>query len=333
MATEHRLDVRWLRVGFPEANGGWRTVVDGLSLQVGDGERVGLVGESGSGKSITALACLGLVPEPGRITDGTVIVAGRDIASLPPPELRRIRGGELGLVLQEATAALNPVYTVGYQIAETVAAHREIDRSRARAEALELLAEAALDSAGEIARSYPHELSGGQAQRVMLALALAGGPRCLIADEPTSALDLATQARVLELLDRLADAHGLGLLLISHDLVVVEGVVDRVAVMYAGRIVEEAPTADLFTEPLHPYTRLLLASAPGRRRRAVAAKWNAPRQASSPVEIGCRFHTRCPMAIDACRIEEPALVDLGSGRRLRCPVVLEAKGGECDDGS
>jgi oligopeptide/dipeptide ABC transporter ATP-binding protein len=332
MATEHQLDVRGLRVGFLEDKGGWRTVVDGISLRVDDGERVGLVGESGSGKSVTALACLGLVPEPGRITDGTVTVAGRDIASLPPPELRRIRGGELGLVLQEATAALNPVYTVGYQIAETVAAHRDVDRSRAGAAALELLAEAALDSGEEIARAYPHELSGGQAQRVMLALALAGRPRCLIADEPTSALDLVTQARVLEVLDRLVASHGLGLLLISHDLVVVEGVVDRVAVMYAGRIVEEAPTADLFSDPLHPYTRMLLASVPG-RRRATAARWRPRGPASSPVRTGCRFNDRCPIAVGACRAEEPELIDLGNGRRLRCPVVLDADGGGRRDGT
>jgi oligopeptide transport system ATP-binding protein len=331
MPTDVLLDIRGLTVAFPEGDAEWRVVVEDVSLRVGDGERVGLVGESGSGKSMTALACLGLVPEPGRITGGTVTVAGRDVALLPTSELRRMRGGELGLILQEASSALNPVYTVGYQIAEAVAAHRKVDRKLARTHALELLADAALDNGEAIARAYPHELSGGQTQRVMLALALAGRPRCLIADEPTSALDLATQAKVLDLLDRLVDSKGLGLLLISHDLVVVEGVVDRVAVMYAGRIVEESATDDLFSSPLHPYTTMLLASAPGRRRHTAVTAWRASGPASSPIATGCRFNDRCPMAIESCRLEEPPLIDLGSGRRLRCPVILDAKSEGRDD--
>jgi ABC-type dipeptide/oligopeptide/nickel transport system ATPase component len=228
MNPEVLLEVEELRVGFPTSEDGWRYAVDGMTLAVGTGERVGLVGESGSGKSLTALACLGLVPEPGRVT-GSVSVAGSDIASLSGADLNRLRGGEIGIILQEAAEALNPVYTIGFQVTEAVGVHRRLGRKAAYREALSLLSDAALESPEEIARAYPHELSGGQAQRVMFALALAGRPRILIADEPTSALDLLTQAQVIELLDRLVDDGGMGLLLISHDLAVVKGVVDRVA--------------------------------------------------------------------------------------------------------
>jgi len=267
MNAEPFIEVEGLSVGFPNSDNGWRNVVDGVTMAVGAGERVGLVGESGSGKSITALACLGLVPEPGRVTGGSVAVGGTNVASMSDVHLNRLRGGEIGIILQEAVEALNPVYTVGFQVTEAVAVHRDLGRREALHEALSLLSEAALETPEEIARAYPHELSGGQAQRVMLALSLAGRPRVLIADEPTSALDLLTQAQVIELLDRLVDDSGMGLLLISHDLVVVEGVVDRVAVMLEGRIVEEGPTDAVFSSPRHPYTRMLLASAPGRKAK------------------------------------------------------------------
>jgi len=264
MSIEPLLDLEELSVGFPTSDGGFKDAVNGVMLKVGAGERVGLVGESGSGKSITALACLGLVPEPGRVTGGSVSVAGADIETMSATDLNQLRGGEIGIILQEAAEALNPVYTVGFQVAEAVAVHRGLGRREAQQEALSLLSDAALEAPGEIARAYPHELSGGQAQRVMVALALAGRPRILIADEPTSALDLLTQAQVIELLDRLVDKAGMGLLLISHDLVVIEGVVERVAVMLEGRIVEEGSTEAVFSSPRHPYTRMLLASAPGR---------------------------------------------------------------------
>jgi len=259
------IEVEELSVGFPTSDNGWKNVVDGVTLAIGAGERVGLVGESGSGKSVTALACLGLVPEPGRVTGGSVSVAGTDIAMMSGAGLNRLRGGEIGIILQEAAEALNPVYTVGFQVTEAIAVHRDLRHREAYREALSLLSDAALEAPEEIASAYPHELSGGQAQRVMLALALAGRPRILIADEPTSALDLLTQAQVIGLLDHLVDDGDMGLLLISHDLVVVEGVVDRVAVMFEGRIVEEGPTDAIFSSPRHPYTRKLLASAPGRK--------------------------------------------------------------------
>jgi ABC-type dipeptide/oligopeptide/nickel transport system ATPase component len=237
MQTELSIDLRELKVGFPATDNEWTNVVDGVTLAVGAGERVGLVGESGSGKSLTALACLGLVPEPGRVTGGSVTVAGVNVAGMSEVDLHRLRGGEIGLILQEAVEALNPVYTVGFQTAETVAVHQGLRRKEASREALTLLKDAALEAPGEIARAYPHELSGGQAQRVMLALALAGRPKTLIADEPTSALDSLTQAQVIELLDRLVAERKMGLLLISHDLVIVENMVDRIAVLFAGRIV------------------------------------------------------------------------------------------------
>lgn len=265
MNPEASIEIEELRVGFPTSEDGFENAVDGVTLTIRAGERVGLVGESGSGKSVTALACLGLVPEPGRVTGGSVSVAGADISKMSVASLNRLRGGEIGIILQEAAEALNPVYTVGFQVTEAVGVHRHLRHREARREALSLLSDAALESPEDIARAYPHELSGGQAQRVMLALALAGRPRILIADEPTSALDLLTQAQVIELLDRLVDGGGMGLLLISHDLVVVEGVVDRVAVMFEGRIVEEGPTETVFSSPRHPYTRMLLASAPGRK--------------------------------------------------------------------
>ena len=265
MNAEPLLQVDGLSVGFPTSDNSWRNAVDGVTMAVGAGERVGLVGESGSGKSLTALACLGLVPEPGRVTGGSVSVGGTNVAAMSGADLKRLRGGEIGIILQEAVEALNPVYTVGFQVKEAISVHRDLGHKKAHREALSLLSEAALEAPEEIARAYPHELSGGQAQRVMLALALAGRPRLLIADEPTSALDLLTQAQVIELLDRLVDDGGMGLLLISHDLVVVEGVVDRVAVMSEGRIVEEGPTDVVFSSPRHPYTRMLLGSAPGRR--------------------------------------------------------------------
>lgn len=268
MSTSPPIEIRDLRVGFPSAKNGWRNAVDGVTLTIGAGEKIGLVGESGSGKSLTALACLGLVPEPGRVTGGSVSIAGTDLSTISDADLARLRGREIGLVMQEAMEALNPVYTTGFQVAETLAVHRGIGRREAISQARALLSEAALDEPEEVALAYPHELSGGQAQRVMLALALAGRPRVLIADEPTSALDLLTQAQVIDLVGRLVVENNMSLLLISHDLEIVKGLVDRVAVMRAGHIVEQGPAKEIFSAPRHAYTRMLLDSAPGRRGRS-----------------------------------------------------------------
>jgi ABC-type dipeptide/oligopeptide/nickel transport system ATPase component len=264
MSTEVVIEIRDLHVGFPSSDNGWRDAVNGVSLALAAGERVGLVGESGSGKSLTALSCLGLVPSPGRITKGSISINGTDISTMSDAELRRLRGREIGLVMQEPTDALNPVYTAGFQLAETIAVHRGIRIKQACRNAIDLLSEAALGEPKSIARAYPHQLSGGEAQRVMLALALAGRPRALIADEPTSALDLLTQAQVIELLRRLIEERNMSLLLVSHDLEVAAGLVDRIMVMQGGRIVEEGSVREVFSTPRHAYTKMLLASAPGR---------------------------------------------------------------------
>ena len=314
------LEVDDLTVGFPSLTEGWTHPVDSVSLAVSAGERLGLVGESGSGKSLTALACLGLVPEPGRILEGAARAGGIDVRSASLDELHRLRGGIIGLAFQEAAEALNPVYTVGFQIAETVSTHHRVTRREAWNRTISLLAEVAVDEPETIAAAYPHELSGGQAQRVMLALALAGRPQLLIADEPTSALDVVTQAQVIELLERLTHEQGLALLLISHDLLVVENVVERVIVMYAGRVIEEGPTDAIFSTPLHPYTEMLLASAPGRRSRLDASIQGPATSFAKPAVSGCRFSHRCPIVEPGCRDEEPALQQIGSGRRVRCIV-------------
>jgi ABC-type dipeptide/oligopeptide/nickel transport system ATPase component len=263
MNDDGLLKVDGLEVAFPDGSGGWRTVVDGVSLTIDAGERVGLVGESGSGKSLTALAILGLVPEPGEIRAGRVSIGGVDAN-----EVRDYRGGAVGLVLQEAGSALNPVYSIGFQLVETIEAHGIARGEAARQRALALLAEVALDDPMPIFAAYPHQLSGGQAQRVLLALALAGEPRFVVADEPTTALDVITQAQILELLVRITDERNLGLLLVSHDLAVIGQLVHRVMVMYAGRIVEEGPSREVLQQPRHPSTRGLVAAATRVRRAA-----------------------------------------------------------------
>ena len=321
MRADFVLEVDDLTVGFPSPADGWTHPVESVSLTVSGGERLGLVGESGSGKSLTALACLGLVPDPGRVLCGSSRAGGIDVRSASQEELRRMRGGVVGLVLQEAAEALNPVYTVGFQIAETVSAHHGLTRREAHKRAIALLAEVAVGEPENIARAYPHELSGGEAQRVMLALALAGRPRLLIADEPTSALDVVTQAQVLELLEKLTREQGLALLLISHDLRVVESAVERVIVMYAGRVIEEGPTAEIFSSPRHPYTKMLLASAPGRRQHRSPSLRTPTPSLAQPAGRGCRFSHRCPIAEPGCSEEEPALLAAGHGRRVRCPLT------------
>ncbi len=303
-----------LVVSFPHGRV-WRPVVDRVSLRVRPGERVGLVGESGSGKSVTALSALGLVPPPGAIRGGRIEVAGRDLASLGKEALRRVRGGTVGMVFQEPSSALNPVFSVGFQLAETIRAHRGTSRSSARAESAELLAAVGLEPPVAHLRAYPHQLSGGQQQRVMLALALAGDPDILVADEPTTALDLTTQAQILDLLLATVAYRGMALLLITHDLAVVAATVTRVLVMYAGEVVEEAPATELFSAPRHPYTRALLAAA--RRDRPEAPPGDLPAPGAWPA--GCRFEARCPEARPECRRGHPELLSSGSDRRVRCP--------------
>jgi len=260
--TTPLLEVRDLRVHFPLVSGA-TTPVDGVSFTISAGEAVALVGESGSGKSLTARALVGLVPPPGEVATGSrIALEGTEITGLGAAALRAIRGGRIGLVFQDTLEALNPVLSIGAQVEEAVGAHATLPAASARQRALDLLAEAGMPDPARRFHEFPHQLSGGLRQRAMIALALAGSPALLVADEPTSALDVTVQAQVLELLDRLRTDRGLAILLITHDLAVVAGATDRVLVMQAGRIVESAPTAELFATPRHPATRALLDAVP-----------------------------------------------------------------------
>jgi oligopeptide/dipeptide ABC transporter ATP-binding protein len=290
-------------------------VVRGVSFAIGRGECLGLVGESGSGKSLTALAVLRLVPPAARL-GGRVLLAGRepgapaaDLLEIPARALRQVRGGRVGIVFQEPMAALNPFFTIGFQVAEAVAAHRPVSRREARAEAVRLLDRVALPAPRRRLDDYPNQLSGGQRQRVMLAMALAGGPDLLLADEPTTALDVTIQAQILELLEDLRQDLGLGVLLITHDMAIAAGTCDRVAVLYAGQVVEEAAVADLFAAPLHPYTRALLATLPHLGRPVPRGQLPVlPGQPAEPAArpVGCAFHPRCPDAMAVCtRLDPP----------------------------
>ncbi len=324
--TAPLLAVDRLTVAFP-AGDGWADVVRGASLSVGAGEVVGLVGESGSGKTMTALAVLRLVPPPGCITGGSVrlLLPGGEPAvellTLSERELRRVRGGRIGMVFQEPAAALDPVFTIGYQLVEAIRAHRQVSRAAARRRAEELLALVAVPEPHRRLDAYPHQLSGGQRQRVMIALALAAEPALLLADEPTTALDVTLQAQVLELLLSLRDRLGLGILLVTHDLAVVAATCDRVTVMYCGEVVEEAPTTRLFADPAHPYTRGLLAAVPRLGRPAPRGRLPAiPGQVPDPRRrpSGCAFHPRCPAVMPVCSLRHPPLYSLPHGVTARC---------------
>jgi oligopeptide/dipeptide ABC transporter ATP-binding protein len=316
------LAVRSLSVGFPLAAGATVVAVRDATFELQRGECLGLVGESGSGKSLTALALLGLVPPPGRILGGSVQLEGRELVGLAERELTKIRGGRIAMVFQEPMAALNPVLTIGYQVAEAARLHRGLGRRAARAEALRLLDLVAMPDAANRLDAYPHQLSGGQCQRAVIAMALAGEPDVLLADEPTTALDVTVQAQILELLARLRAELGLAVLLITHDLGVVAEVCDRVVVFYAGEGVEQAPCAALFERPAHPYTQALLAASP--RLGAPAPRGQMPTIAGRPADprqrpTGCAFHPRCPAAFARCRHEEPALLSTnGPDQQVRC---------------
>ena len=320
------LRVEDLRVQFPGPNGPVRAV-DGASFALPRGETYALVGESGCGKSATALSILRLV-EPGIIASGRIVFEGRDLLGLSEKEMRRIRGARIGLVFQEAAAALNPVMRIGSQVAEAIRIHSSTGRREAHRRAVELLRTVALPEPEAQARAYPHELSGGMKQRAMLAIALACAPSLLIADEPTTALDVTIQAQILALLRRLREELDLTVLLITHDLGVVAENADRVGVMYAGRIVEEAPVRGLFGRPEHPYTRGLLRSmlggAPRDRgdRRLPTLPGSVPDPAALPP--GCRFHPRCPERFEPCDRVEPRDRATAPDRRVAC-LLYEAE--------
>jgi oligopeptide/dipeptide ABC transporter ATP-binding protein len=315
------LEVRDLRVVFP-AEAGVVRAVDGVSFSLGEGETLGLVGESGCGKTMTALSLLRLIPSPGTLAGGEIILNGRDLRSLTEGEMRRIRGEKIAMIFQEPMTSLNPVFTVGEQIEETIRAHERAGRAEVRERALRLLREVNIPDPAARFHAYPHQLSGGMRQRVMIAIALSCRPRLLIADEPTTALDVTVQAQILRLLGRLGKEHGMALLLVTHDLGVVARETDRVAVMYLGRIVETASTSALFARPLHPYTAALMRSIPRlgeTRRRLPAIPGNVPDPRERPT--GCSFHPRCPLAEAVCRVEDPALLELLPGHSAACHVA------------
>src|SRR5947209_2413309 len=331
---EPLLRVRDLKTYFVTERGrGTARAVDGVSFELYPGETLGIVGESGCGKTVTSLSILRLIPEPpGHIRPGSLVeFEGRNLLTLSPPELRAVRGNRIAMVFQEPMTSLNPVFTVGDQIAEAAIVHQRLPRRAARARALEMLRLVGMPDPEQRLDEYPHQLSGGMCQRVMIAMALVCHPQVLIADEPTTALDVTIQAQILELLERLQTEMGMAIMLITHDLGVVAGTADRVVVMYAGQVVETAPTRDLFARAQHPYTEGLLASVPRLDRplpplpskaRLHSIPGNVPAATDWPT--GCRFHPRCPYAWDKCRAEEPPLLETGgAGHTARCWLVAE----------
>ena len=289
-----------------------------VSFEIRKGETLGLVGESGSGKSVTAFSIIGLLQPPGRVTGGRVLFQGRDLAQLPEPEMRKVRGAAIGFVFQEPMAALNPVMRVGAHIVEALVVHGLASKSEARGRAIELLRAVKITDPEKRVDDYPHQLSGGMRQRVMMAVALACKPPLLIADEPTTALDVTVQAQVLELLRDMKKQFDLSLLLITHDLGVIAETADRVAVMYAGRIVEQGTVREIFHQPKHPYTRGLLASIPGGAAgsRLQAIEGTVPNLASLPP--GCSFAPRCGFRMPVCDTAFPEVTTLGSEHSVRC---------------
>jgi oligopeptide/dipeptide ABC transporter ATP-binding protein len=313
------LEVRDLRVALHTRRGVIHAV-DGVSLRIEAGETLALVGESGCGKTMTALSVIGLVPKPpGVIEGGQVLLQGDDLVPKDDEAMRRLRGDRLGMVFQEPMTSLDPVFTIGTQLVETVLAHREMGRAEARALAVAMLKRVQIPEAERRMDSYPHELSGGMRQRVMIAIALLNRPDLLIADEPTTALDVTTQAQILALMRELRAEFGMAVLLITHALGVVAEMADRVAVMYAGRVVETAPVEEIFANPRHPYTRGLLASIPDLAEsgtRLATIPGTVPNLLHKPP--GCCFWPRCPIAEARCREGEPMLEEQAPGHHAAC---------------
>jgi len=339
--AEPLLSVRDLVTAFHTDEGSLRAV-DGVSFDLMDGETLGIVGESGCGKSVTSLSIMRLIPTPpGVIERGSITFEGKNLLDLPEREMRRLRGNDISMIFQEPMTSLNPVHRVGKQIGESVRHHRGASRKEARDRAIEMLDLVGIPAPAQRVDAYPHELSGGMRQRVMIAMALACEPKLLIADEPTTALDVTIQAQILELLGELKERMGMSIVFITHDLGVVAELTDDVVVMYAGKVVERAPTKALFREPRHPYTRGLLASIPGYSHDATklpATERDGPYRGGGRAKLptipgmvpdlrelkpGCRFQDRCGLVHDACRSAEPPLVELGGSRAVACYAVEE----------
>ena len=319
------LEIDNLTVQF-RGDAGWITAVDDVSLHLREGETLGIVGESGSGKSVTALSILRLhTAATMRHPTGRITYANRDMLALTPRQLRAVRGREIAMIFQDPMSSLNPVLTIADQISETLRLHQDLDASASRQRAIELLELVRIPDARRRVDEYPHRLSGGMRQRVMIAIAIACRPRLLIADEPTTALDVTIQAQILDLLRELQSSLGMSVILISHDMGVIAEFAQRVVVMYAGRVVETAPVKDLFHRPVHPYTEGLLAAIPKLdvdvvRLPTIRGSIPDPTQSIQ----GCRYSPRCPVAIDQCLIEAPALLPAGPARFARCPPRVAA---------
>ena len=321
-----RLELRNLTVKFP-ARPLSVTAVKGVDFGIAQGEVLGLVGESGSGKSVTSLAVMGLLPPQAQVS-GEILLATdatrQNLLELAPEEIRRLRGSRLAMIFQEPMTALNPVMRVGEQVAEAVRAHRRVSRRDSWNLAVEALRQVAIDNAERRASDYPHQLSGGMRQRVMIAMAIVNRPALLIADEPTTALDVTIQAQILELLGELRSRFGLTMLFISHDLAVVASIADRVAVMYAGNLVELGPRDEIFRMPAHPYTRGLLKAVPtlrtARNRPLETIEGSVPSLQATPP--GCPFEPRCDLRISQCARELPPLAEVSPGHWARCPVAI-----------
>ncbi|MDI1267450.1 MAG: ABC transporter ATP-binding protein [bacterium] len=316
---ETLLEVRGLKTHFETDRGLFRAV-DGISFSVPKGRTIGLVGESGCGKSVTSLSVMGLVPSPpGKVEAEAVLFGNRDVLKLSPDERRKLRGGQMSMIFQEPMTSLNPVHTIGHQIIEAILAHTAMSPREARARAIEMLELVRIPSPAQRIDDFPHNLSGGMRQRVMIAMALSCEPALLIADEPTTALDVTIQAQILDLLSDLQQRLGMAILIITHDLGVIAEVADEVLVMYAGRIVESADVNDLFADPQHPYTIGLLGSIPRidvDRKRLATIEGTVPSPNNQPA--GCRFAPRCPFADTRCRQQPPPLRDIAPRHQVAC---------------
>ena len=325
--TQPLLEVRNLRVEFPTRRGKL-VALDDVSFEIAPGEILGVVGESGAGKSLTGAAIIGLLDPPGRVASGEIRFDGRRIDNLPYEAMRKVRGRQIGAIFQDPLTSLNPLYTVGRQLIETITTHLPVSKHEARKRAIRLLQETGISAAEARIDQYPHQFSGGMRQRVVIALALAAEPKLIVADEPTTALDVSIQAQIISLLKRLCKDHGAAVMLVTHDMGVIAETCDRVAVMYAGRIAEIGPVHDVIHSPAHPYTTGLMGSIPAMdedRERLLQIDGAMPRLTAIPT--GCAFNPRCPKVFDRCKVERPDLLVAGPTRAacwLHAPAIREA---------
>ena len=318
MSNDILLDVNNLQTSFFTEDGEVKSV-DGVSFQVKKGETVALVGESGCGKSVTSYSIMGLVDKPGKIVGGSIKFEDKELTNMPVRSLQKIRGNEISMIFQEPLTSLNPLFTVGFQISEVLILHKKLSKKMARAKSIDLLKEVGIPRADKVIDSYPHDLSGGMRQRVMIAMALACNPKLLIADEPTTALDVTIQKQILYLMRQMSQSFDTSIIVITHDLGVVAELADRVVVMYAGQVVEENDVYSLFEAPKHPYTKGLLDSTPdihNLNEKLNSIEGTVPDHTEMPV--GCRFHPRCEFAHDRCREQSPPLFEAIDNAKVRC---------------